>query len=193
MKRFTETTKWNDPWFMDLPVKYKTFWSYICDQCDCAGFWEPNFRLALTHIGEPLEPAEVLRVFAGRIVQLGDGKFWIKGFIEFQYGTLSPDCKQHQNVLNRLKAMKLEPTLWIPFAKGIQRVQEKEKEKDKRGEYERGSASENGEQPKMTKYGLPLPPRCTIRQSDGAVLDYTGRIMDINQVRKARLLVPIKI
>jgi hypothetical protein len=37
----------------------------------------------------------------------------------------------------------------------------------------------------MTKYGLPLPKGCTIRQHDNAVLDYSGRVMDINQVREA--------
>jgi len=46
--------------------------------------------------------------------------------------------------------------------------------------------SRNGssEYSQMTKYNLPLPKGCTIRK-DGEVLDYTGRIMDINQVRKA--------
>lgn len=36
----------------------------------------------------------------------------------------------------------------------------------------------------MTKYGFPLPDGCTIRR-DGEVLDYSGRVMDVNQVRNA--------
>jgi hypothetical protein len=37
-----------------------------------------------------------------------------------------------------------------------------------------------------TKYGLPLPKGCTIRNYDNAVLDSSGRVMDINQVRAAQ-------
>jgi hypothetical protein len=48
---------------------------------------------------------------------------------------------------------------------------------------EEGSAE--GRNITITKYGFPLPPRCSIRRTDGAVLDYTGRVMDINDVRKA--------
>ena len=37
----------------------------------------------------------------------------------------------------------------------------------------------------MTKYGMPLPKGCSISRN-GDVLDYTGRVMDINQVRNAQ-------
>jgi len=126
VKRFTETTKWDDPWFMDLPGKYKNFWAYICDRCDCAGTWEPNMRLAVAQIGEPLELSEILRVFTGRIVQLKDGKLWVTKFIEFQYGVLSPDCKPHLSVLKRLDTLGLSKE----YPKGIYTLQEKEKEKE---------------------------------------------------------------
>ena len=180
---------------MDLPVKYKAFWFYICDQCDCAGTWEPNMRLAVAQIGEPLELTEILRIFAGRIRQLPDGKFWVKSFIPFQYGILSRDCKPHMPVITRLEKLKLieeypEAFKHVRVSKGLPNpsdtLQEKEKEKEKdsyaRAREERPITSD--ERP-ITKFGFPLPKRCTIRESDGAVLDYSGRVMDINQVRKA--------
>ena len=114
---------------MDLPVKYKAFWFYICDSCDCAGVWEPNMRLAVAQIGEPLELIEILRVFVGRIQQLNDGKLWITKFIEFQYGILSPDCKPHIPVLKRLDSLGLSKG----YPKGINTLKEKDKEKDKEG------------------------------------------------------------
>jgi hypothetical protein len=109
VKRFTETTKWSDPWFMDLPVKYKAFWFYICDQCDCAGFWEPNMRLAVAQIGEPMELVEILRVFEKRIEQTGEGKLWIRKFIQFQQGNeLNFENNAHRGILKRLNNNQME-------------------------------------------------------------------------------------
>jgi hypothetical protein len=139
VKRFTETTKWSDPWFMDLPVKYKAFWFYICDQCDCAGVWEPNMRLATTQVGEPLELAEVLRVFGRRIEQTKEGKLWIAGFIRFQYGfELNNANTAHRGVLKRLEVNKIEPPVQVapfkPLPRGYKGLQDKDK--DKEGECE---------------------------------------------------------
>jgi hypothetical protein len=130
MKRFTETTKWDDPWFMDLPLKYKLFWLYICDKCDNAGAWQPNIRLAVAQIGEPLELAEILRVFTDRIAQLGDGKLFITKFIPFQYGNLSPNCRAHIPILNNIEKLRVSKG----YPKGIQTLMEKEKEKEKEKE-----------------------------------------------------------
>jgi hypothetical protein len=131
VKRFTETTKWNDPWFMDLPVKYKAFWFYICDQCDSAGVWEPNIRLAVSQIGEPLELSEILRVFADRIEQLSDGKLWVTKFIQFQFGILSPDCKPHIHIIKRLTSLGLSERVSKGYPKGMYTLSLKSNEKPK--------------------------------------------------------------
>jgi hypothetical protein len=190
VKRFTETTKWNDPWFMDLPVKYKLFWLYICDQCDVAGFWEPNMRLAVAQIGEPIELVEILRVFEKRIEQIRDGKLWIKKFVQFQQGTeLNPANNAHRGILKRFNENKISSPIPVqnkdspcqganvPLTRGTSKGKGNSKGR------EEGSAE--GRNIPITKYGFPLPPRCSIRRVDGAVLDYTGRVMDINDVRKA--------
>jgi hypothetical protein len=91
-------------------------------------------RLAIAQVGEPLELVEILRVFSGRIVQLEDGKLWIKKFIEFQYGILSPDCKPHLSVIKRLDSLGLSKG----YAKGIHTLQEKEKDKEKEKEGVKG-------------------------------------------------------
>ncbi len=134
VKRFTETTKWDDPWFMDLPLKYKLFWLYICDKCDNAGAWQPNIRLAIAQIGEPLELSEILRVFSDRITQLDDGKLFIVKFIPFQYGNLSPNCRAHIPILNNIEKLRVSKG----YPKGIHTLVEKEKEteKDKKGSAE---------------------------------------------------------
>jgi hypothetical protein len=198
LKRFTETTKWDDPWFMDLPVKYKLFWLYICDRCDIAGFWEPNMRLAVAQIGEPIELVEILRVFEKRIEQIRDGKLWIKKFVQFQQGTeLNPANNAHRGIINRFNENKVSSPLPIQKkelapAKGLPEsyhappeglARTPGKGTSKGTSKEEGSAE--GRNIILTKYGYPLPPRCSIRRTDGAVLDYSGRVMDINDVRKA--------
>jgi len=90
-KRMTDSNKWEDPWFQDLPSKYKLFWLYLLDKCDHAGIWEVNFKNASFFIGEHLEVSEVKRILSGRINFLND-KYWlITKFIHFQYGGIKTD------------------------------------------------------------------------------------------------------
>ena len=70
---------------MDSRSNIAAFWFYICDQCDCVGFWEPNMRLAIAQTranGAGRDPAGLEK----RIEQTSDGKLWIRKFIQFQQG-----------------------------------------------------------------------------------------------------------
>lgn len=104
MKRFTDTDKWKDPWFQDLPCKFKLLWSYLADNCDCAGVWKVNLRLAAFQIGNEYLSPECLDAFKDRIEDLGGERWWIKEFCRFQYGPLQLDCKQHLNIYNCLNS-----------------------------------------------------------------------------------------
>ena len=66
-KRFTDSEKWKDAWFMDLPSKYKLFWLYLLDECNHAGVWKVNFKVASFYVGEHLEPSEVKRILKERV------------------------------------------------------------------------------------------------------------------------------
>lgn len=124
-KRFTDTNKWKDSWFQDLPSKYKLFWIYLLDECDSAGVWKPNIRLATFQIGEPFEEAELKRVFGERITVTETGYWFITKFIGFQYGELSDTCKPHVSVINILKNHKIKG-----YSKGIDTLKDKEKDKE---------------------------------------------------------------
>ncbi len=88
-KRFITTTIFEDPWYMDLPSKYKLFWLFLITNCDHAGIWQVNYKLAAFYVGEHLEPGECERIMKGRIVKIEGDKYWfIPKFIEFQYGTV---------------------------------------------------------------------------------------------------------
>ena len=87
-KRFTDSAKWDDPWFAELPSKYKLFWIYLLDECDHAGIWKVNFRKAQFMIGESLEQAEVLRYISDRVQKIDESYWLVLKFVSFQYGSL---------------------------------------------------------------------------------------------------------
>lgn len=87
---------------MELSLKHKVLWQFLCDNCDCAGVWEPNWKLASVMIGEKMK-AEDLRVFGERLMLFGSGKVLIVGFVMFQYGKLSTECRPHQNIFKAIE------------------------------------------------------------------------------------------
>jgi hypothetical protein len=101
VKRFTETKKWNNPWFRKLTPELKCFWLYLCDECDCAGVIKPDFELASFIIGFQVTEAD-LASFEHRVEPLKDGYFWLTTFCPFQYKTLHPDCAPQRRVLDIL-------------------------------------------------------------------------------------------
>ena len=101
-KRFTDSEKWGKTWWMELSSKNKVFWMYLLDNCNHAGIWEVNWRLAKFHC-EGISENEIKVVFKKQYEVLNDGKKWfIKDFIEFQYGTLNENVKAHKSVIDIL-------------------------------------------------------------------------------------------
>lgn len=129
-KRFTDNEKWKDAWFMDLPSKYKLFWLYLLDECNHAGIWKVNFKVASFHVGEHLEYSEVKRIMSNRITLLNDEKWYINKFIKYQY-----KCDVQQlNLKNKahLSTIKIlnEYDLFKPLTSPLLGVKDKDKDKD---------------------------------------------------------------
>ena len=106
-KRFTETTKWEKPWFQNAAPKIKLLWYYLMDKCDNSGVWEINLQLASFQIGETVT-VEDLKSFKDRLEILewddaaNEGKLWIKRFCTYQYKVLSEKCPPHKNAMELL-------------------------------------------------------------------------------------------
>ena len=124
MKRFTETSKWSDPWFRKLSPELKNLWHWLLDNCDNAGVIEPDLDLASFQIGYQY-PMDSLSKFGDRLEQIPCGKYYLTKFINFQCGVLSEDCKAHRPIFQSL-----EKHFPIGYPKGIHTLKEKEKEKD---------------------------------------------------------------
>lgn len=123
MKRFTETSKWSDPWFRQLSPELKNLWQWLVDNCDNAGVIEPDLGLASFQIGYEY-PMDTLSKFGDRIEQIECGKYYLTKFINFQCGILSHECKAHRPIFQSL-----EKHFPKGYPKGIHTLKEKEKEK----------------------------------------------------------------
>ena len=86
--RFTDTSKWADPWFLELPPMHKLIHQYLCDSCDCAGVWNVSLRDMQFRTGATEQEFYefVKQAGDGRIAMLDSGrKLWLVKFIPFQY------------------------------------------------------------------------------------------------------------
>jgi len=83
-KRFTDTDKWKDDWYMGLSNDYRIIWQYICDNCTGAGRFKKNFKLLNFCCNTSIDEKEFKKIFDGRAVDMGD-YFFFPGFLKFQY------------------------------------------------------------------------------------------------------------
>jgi hypothetical protein len=130
---------------MGLPPQYKLLWLYLIDECDNAGIWDCNFALAKFTLGMDVDPDEALRLFDGRVVAIDNGeKWWIRSFIEYQYGKLNPKNLAHSSAIKRLELFGLMDSVQFVdgenvsqnlkgLARGLQAPKDKDKDKDKEG------------------------------------------------------------
>lgn len=138
MKRFTDTDKWERPWFRKLPRDYRDLWMFIVDKCDAAGVWYVDMELASFMIGSDLNYGDALVFFGKQVEEIEKGARWfILDFVEFQYGHLSEDCKPHLKIISELKSLGLLDRVPhnLPHTlpdRGLSRVQDKEKERKKK-------------------------------------------------------------
>ena len=158
-KRFTETGKWEDSWFRKLPLKYKLFWTYLCDKCDNAGHWKEDIELASFYIGEEILKDEVLDLFnlEKERIKINNNSWVITDFITFQYGQLNENCKPHQQVIRLLAAhhdkglAKGIVTLTEGLVNPYLRVEDKDKDKDKDKEKKKHACTRVAENENLKK------------------------------------------
>ena len=130
-KRFTDIEIWDKEWYMELNPVHKCLMKYIFDKCDACGCWKPNWKLASFHIGETVTLDDLKKLPKDQYEILETGKIWIPEFINFQYGQLSKNSPAHKPIFSALEKNNLMDRLLIDYQYPINRVQDKDKEKDK--------------------------------------------------------------
>ena len=108
-KRFTDSTKYSNLFVRSLKPDYKLLWDFLYHECDHAGIWTVDFELAKFLLGQNLNISieEALKLFNKdevRIIEIDkDRKWFLPGFISFQYTELKPGNRVHKSVIKRLK------------------------------------------------------------------------------------------
>ncbi len=126
-KRYTDSRKWDDPFFIELPNKYKLLWFYMLDKCDHAGIYQHSKRLVDFNLFDNYETSEILSVFNKRILVLENGKWFIKKFIEYQYGDLQNNNRVHISVSKMLE----KEGVFKDYTRPLLGAKDKDKDKDK--------------------------------------------------------------
>ena len=101
-KRFTDSEKWEDPFFTELTNEYKLVWIYLLDKCDHAGFYKVNIKMLNFCLNSELTEGSILDKFNSRIKVLSPEKWFIPKFIVFQYGDLDDSSRFHKSILKTL-------------------------------------------------------------------------------------------
>ncbi len=116
-KRFHDTEVWLEDWFLKLPDKYKLFWFWIKDTCDHAGIFKPNTHLFEITLNTKINLTEALILFntdKERIIVLGNGKWFLSGFIKFQYGkSLNMKNRVHESIAKILTDNDIDLTAFL--------------------------------------------------------------------------------
>lgn len=146
MKRFSDTARFDEGWYVELPPEMKAAWELLWAKCDCAGVWEPSFKLAEFQIGKKVAWGELAERLRGRIVILPSGAWWLRDFVRTQCGELSSECRAHIPVINRLREHRLitSDSLSIDYSMTIHSHKEQEQEKETDKEKEKGGGVQRG-------------------------------------------------
>ena len=129
-KRFVDCDIWGKKWFRELPPKTKLFYFYMITKCDHAGMYDVDLELAAFQIGMPISSTDINKVLK-HIKIVKDDKWWIKGFVDFQYGELRDTNNAHISVIKILNRYGIKTGADEGLTSSSQADQDKDKDKDK--------------------------------------------------------------
>ena len=138
-KRFTDTDKWKDEWYLELSKDNKLVWSYLCDNCTNAGRWKKSFKHLNFCCDTSLSEKDIKEIFNSRIVDC-EAYFFIPKFLKFQYPKgLNSDKPAIIAVRNEVLDYNLISIVKKQLGNDYLIIKDKDKDKDKDKEKEKGN------------------------------------------------------
>lgn len=104
MRRFTDTAKWDDPWFRGLSGPHKLVFLYVIDRCNNAGFWEYDEDAVIFHTKLKQETVEGACKALTRGLKGAGGWVWVKNFLKHQKNDeLKLENPAHRQIISLLR------------------------------------------------------------------------------------------
>jgi len=111
-KRYTESTKFRDPWYRNLTPVQKCLWEYLISECSHAGIIEIDKSAIDFHIGAKVSDKD-FEALSKNITWIAENKIFMPSFVAFQQGTLSRNNNAHKNIFVELEKYGITETLEI--------------------------------------------------------------------------------
>ena len=91
-KRFTDSEKWKDDWYISLPNDYKIVWQWLLDNCTHSGLCKRSMGLLNMMCRVDFKESDILEKMNGRVCIVND--FWfipklntrVKGYCNVLHG-----------------------------------------------------------------------------------------------------------
>ena len=136
-KRFTNTDKWRDEWFIELSKDNKLIWNYLCDNCTNAGRWKKSFKHLNFCCDVSLGESDMKDIFNGRVIDCGT-YFFMPKFLKFQYPKgLNSSKPAIVSVRNEILEYNLTVIIKEQLGNDYIIVKDKDKDKDKEKDKEK--------------------------------------------------------
>lgn len=129
-KRFTDTEKWNDDWYISLDNDYRIIWQWLLDNCNHAGICKRSIKLLNLMCNANISEDEMIDKMESRVLVVGNVWF-IPKFLKFQYKTLKSKKPAIVSAVSEL--VKYDLLLMIPesFGNDYLIIKDKDTDKDK--------------------------------------------------------------
>lgn len=119
-------------------------WVYMVDTCDPIGICDINFKFISADTNLNITEKHLTEL-GDRVQVLGNGKAFLRKFIDFQYGELTPSCPPHKKLIQAVERIGLRRVgsrfehpeglaYDYPNARVVTTLQDKEEEKDRKGQ-----------------------------------------------------------
>ena len=101
-KRFTDTEKWKDDWFISLSNDYRIVWQWLLDNCNHAGICKRSIKLLNFMCNTNITEEELIAEMEGRLI-IKNNIWFIPKFLKFQYPSLKSKKPVIVSVIKELK------------------------------------------------------------------------------------------
>lgn len=136
-RRFTDTEKWKDEWFLSLDNDSRIVWQYILDNCSHAGILKKNFKLLNFCCNTQHTEESFNKIFVDRVLDK-DKFYFIPKFLTYQYPKgLNSNKPAIVSVRRELELVGFSTMITqslgndYPFIKDKDKDMDKDKDKDK--------------------------------------------------------------